>query len=215
MADMKAEKRKRAGTGRASEPEASVREQILAAAKTEFARLGLRGASVRGIASGAGVTPAMINYHFQGKLGLYKEVVEAALQGLMVHLSGALLPDKRGGLGPALAGAYFDFLCQERELQRIMVHEVLAGGGVLPAIVQRHLLPLRALLQGRFGKGQRTFQSAVTLFGAVAGYFLYAPVLAELTGEDPLEEAALARRRRHVVALARDLSGEAKIGKGG
>ena len=211
---MEATKRERQRGGTAKEPEAGVREQILAAAKTEFARLGLRGASVRAIAGGAGVTPAMINYHFQGKLGLYKEVVEAALEGLMVHLAGALVSDKRGGLAPALAGAYFDFLCEERELQRIMVHEVLAGGGVLPAIVQRHLLPLRTLLQGRFGKGQRTFQSAVTLFGAVAGYFLYAPVLAEITGEDPLDEAALARRRRHVVALAKDLSVGTTKGKG-
>ena len=185
-----------------------VREQILAAAKAEFARLGLRGASVRGIAAGAGVTPAMINYHFGGKLGLYNEVGERAMEGLMAHLGGALMPGKRGGLAPKLAGAYFDFLCEERELQRLMVHEVLAGGGVLPEIVQRHLLPLRALLQGRFGRGQRTFQAAVTLFGAVAGYFLYAPVLAELTGEDPFDKAALARRRRHVVALARDLSDE-------
>ena len=197
-------------TNEAGEP--GVREQILAAAKTEFARLGLRGASVRVIAAGAGVTPAMINYHFKGKLGLYSEVVEEAMKGLLAHLSGALLRPRRGALAPALAGAYFDFLCEERELQRLMVHEVLSGGGVLPEIVQRHLLPLRTLLQGQFGKGQQTFQSAVTLFGAVAGYFLYAPVLAELTGEDPLDKAALARRRRHVVALARDLSGQSKGG---
>ena len=182
-----------------------VRERILVAAKAAFARLGLRGASVRVIAAGAGVTPAMINYHFRGKLGLYNVVVDGALQGLMRHLAGALAAGEPAELAPALAGAYFHFLCQERELQRLMMHEVLAGGAELPDIVQRHLLPLRGLLQGRFGHGGETFQAAVTLFGAVAGYFLYAPVLQELTGEDPLEGEALARRREHVVALAREL----------
>ena len=127
------------------------------------------------------------------------------MERLMSHISGALTAGGGMDLAPALAGAYFDFLCEERQLQRLMIHEVMAGGGVLPEIVQRHLLPLRTLLQGNFGSGQKTFQSAVTLFGAVAGYFLYAPVLSELTGEDPLEQAALDRRRRHIVALAKSL----------
>ena len=44
------------------------------------------------------------------------------------------------------------------------------------------------------------------VFGAVAGYFLYEPMLRGILGDDPLAPAALRRRRRHVLALARALA---------
>ena len=184
-----------------------VRNRILAAAKSEFAAHGLRGVSVRDIATGAKTTAAMINYYFGGKQGLYHEVVEQALGPLLVRLGGVMQEASgEDDLAPRLSVLYFDFLSKERELQQLLLREVLDSSEVLPAIVLRHLVPLRTMFEGRFGTGDAAFQAAVSLFSSVAGYFLYAPLLAELTGQDPLSAKSLRQRRKHVVELADHLS---------
>ncbi len=53
-----------------SDEEQSTREQILRAATREFAEHGFRGASIRGIASAAGVSPGLVQHHFGTKDGL-------------------------------------------------------------------------------------------------------------------------------------------------
>ena len=51
-----------------------MREQILGAAEIEFAARGYAGTSLRDVAGRAKVTQALINYYFQSKNGLFKEV---------------------------------------------------------------------------------------------------------------------------------------------
>jgi AcrR family transcriptional regulator len=48
----------------------STREQVLKAAIQQFAEHGFRGASIRGIASAAGVSPGLVQHHFGTKDGL-------------------------------------------------------------------------------------------------------------------------------------------------
>lgn len=172
----------------------SVRARIIAAARDEFAARGLEASSVRTIGSKAGVTPAMINYYFGGKKALCDVVVAEAQGRLRVRLFAAL---SAGPCATKLAGAYFDFLAEERQMQRLLLREVLDGGvDRFPELVR----PLRALLTEQFG-GDAAAQSALSVFGAIAGYFIYAPVLSELVGGDPLSPGALARRRRHILNL--------------
>lgn len=179
-----------------------VRDRILAAASAEFAATGLRGASVRSIAARAGVTAAMINYYYGSKRALYDVVVERAQARLFAMVSGVLREPDAGDLPARLAGAYFDFLSEERELPRLLLREVLDDGDSVPVLAQRYVEPLRDLFERELGAGEQTFQAAISVFGAVAGYFIYAPVLAALLGEDPLAGDPLARRRKHVMALA-------------
>lgn len=200
----------RDATGQTEAAEAGVKQRILDAGLEEFSRMGLRGASVRTIGAEAGTTPAMINYYFGGKRGLYGQVVEQSQTRLMAHLAAALagLADKPiAELAASLTGAYFDFLGQQRALQRLLLREVLdaAAGEALPTEAWHHLGPLLARLPALRGEA---FEAAVSLFGAVAGYFIYAPVLARLTGEDPLAPENLAHRRAHLTALARRLFDE-------
>ncbi len=56
--------------------------RILASATRHFAELGYAVASVRSIASDAGVNPALINYYFRSKDDLYREVVSHSVQRL-------------------------------------------------------------------------------------------------------------------------------------
>lgn len=52
------------------------KERIVLAARKLFALKGYEGASVRDIAKDAGVNIAALNYHFQGKLNLFHQVID-------------------------------------------------------------------------------------------------------------------------------------------
>lgn len=59
----------RPGTGR------SARDDIAAAARAEFAERGFGGATIRSIASRAGVDPALVHHYFGTKMDLFREVL--------------------------------------------------------------------------------------------------------------------------------------------
>ncbi len=180
-----------------------MRDRILAAARDEFAARGLDAASVHAIARGAGVTAAMINYYHGGKRALYDAVVADAQARLLARLTEAM----RGAGEPApvrLAAAYFDFLAGEGQLQRLLVRQVLDRDATVRELTAKFVRPLRAFLDEHFA-GEEALQRAISLFGAIAGYFLYEPVLGAFLGDDPLSPARLAQRRRHVLELARML----------
>src|SRR5262249_2836573 len=61
----------------------ATREKIIKAASRAFARNGYDGASIRAIVAAADVNQAAINYHFGSKEGLYRAVLQTALQALM------------------------------------------------------------------------------------------------------------------------------------
>lgn len=67
-------------TPNARRPDAATRERLLAAATRLFAQHGFGGVSVRDIARAARANVAAVNYHFDGKLGLYRAVVHSAVQ---------------------------------------------------------------------------------------------------------------------------------------
>ncbi len=76
--------RKRAGeasattAGAARSTEVSGRQRLIEAAEMEFGQKGYDGASVLSIANRAGVKQPLLNYHFGGKEGLWRAVVESA-----------------------------------------------------------------------------------------------------------------------------------------
>lgn len=182
--------------------ESDVREKIVAAGRSEFALRGLAAASVHTIAQRAGVTAAMINYYYGGKQGLHDVVVAQAQEKLLSRLSTALGEGGKTGLAPRLAAAYFDFLAEDTELQRLLLREVLDNGANVRDLALQYLRPLRALLEPHVADSPAATQLAISLFGAVAGYFIYEPLLEELIGTSPLSAKNLAARRRHVIELA-------------
>jgi TetR/AcrR family transcriptional regulator len=178
----------------------SVRERIVAAARGEFASAGF-GASVRTIAERAGATAAMINYYFGGKQALYDVVVADAQRRLLDRLAAAVGRGGSEGLPVRLALAYFDFLVEERELQRLLLRQMLDRGDHLRERATEIVGPLGALLERHFGDREIARQFAISVFGAVSGYFLYEPVLGAFLGKDPMSPESLAARRRHVAEL--------------
>lgn len=67
----------RAPVGR--ETPASTTDRLLDTAELLFARRGYRGTSVRAITTLAGCNLAAVNYHFDGKIGLYERMFERLL----------------------------------------------------------------------------------------------------------------------------------------
>ncbi|HEX3936954.1 MAG TPA: CerR family C-terminal domain-containing protein [Xanthobacteraceae bacterium] len=63
-------------------PSEVTRERIMKAAERLFAERGYDGTSIRAIVAKARVNQAAINYHFEGKDGLYREVLRAAFRAM-------------------------------------------------------------------------------------------------------------------------------------
>jgi AcrR family transcriptional regulator len=66
-----------------SRPSEYTRNNILKAAVALFAERGFDGTSIRAIVAKARVNQAAINYHFNGKEGLYFEVLKVAFEGYL------------------------------------------------------------------------------------------------------------------------------------
>src|SRR5436190_19914342 len=66
----------------ATRPSKITRMRIIKAASRIFAESGYEGASIRNIVAKADVNQAAINYHFGSKEGLYRAVLNSALEAL-------------------------------------------------------------------------------------------------------------------------------------
>lgn len=62
---------------RSKAPEHDTRDKLLAAAAKVFSRKGYSGATVKAIAAEAGCNVSLISYHFHGKEGLFKTLLES------------------------------------------------------------------------------------------------------------------------------------------
>jgi AcrR family transcriptional regulator len=69
------------------------RSRILAAARSEFARLGYHGASTSGIARLAGCSEPMLYKHFVGKQALFTTALPEALEGFRLQFDASIDPE--------------------------------------------------------------------------------------------------------------------------
>jgi len=74
--------RRRAPAGAGLARDTATRDRLLRAATRQFAEHGFHNVSVRDICREARANGAAVNYHFDSKLGLYKEVVAAAIEAI-------------------------------------------------------------------------------------------------------------------------------------
>ena len=95
-------------------PSEVTRERIMKAADRLFAKRGYDGTSIRAIVAKARVNQAAINYHFDGKDGLYREVLRAAFRAMTEHQ----LTHAKEAKGMSREDALCDFV--RRQLRPLM-----------------------------------------------------------------------------------------------
>ncbi len=120
--------------------EGSVKLRILVAARRAFAKGGYAGASLQQVAAAAATTKPMIHYYFGSKEGLYRAVVEVALQRAAERLHKAVQPSRelRAQLGD-VARSYLTATGEDRECLELLQH---AEPQQLTAVLRAVLPPL-------------------------------------------------------------------------
>ena len=113
---------------RRANPSADTRDLIFVAAANDFSTHGFDGVSVDAIAHQAGVNKAMIYYHFEGKLGLYREVVRDMLRA--VGAAATEIADNADGPAAKIEG-FIEALARLRDSRPwfppLMMREMAAG----------------------------------------------------------------------------------------
>jgi AcrR family transcriptional regulator len=94
-----------ARTGRRPGP-GGTREKILAAARTQFARRGYEGATIRGIANAARVDPKLVLHYFETKEGVFEAAMDFPFDP--AQALPRLLEPGLDGLGVRLALFFLD-----------------------------------------------------------------------------------------------------------
>lgn len=121
------------------------RDRILAAATELFSERSFDGATMREIASQAGVTQPLVNYHFRSK----DELWQAAVDSLFELLDETMRERTRGlrGVDPIttaklLVREFVVFSARNPQLHRIIMQESKADGPRMDYLVDNHVRPI-------------------------------------------------------------------------
>ena len=180
--------------------EGDVRSALLDAASKLFLKHGFDRVTARQIATAAGTTPAMIHYYFTNKLGLFRAMLERAIQPMRELLAGQLgqAPGPPVELS-ALIGMHMQTVAANSWIPAFIVNEVFAEKGRFRATFIRDIasrqLPLvielleRGKAAGRFRPDLDARLGALSLLALCMFPFISrtvtGPVLGlKLEGED-------------------------------
>ena len=190
----------------------ATRDRILAAALDLFSELSFDGATTREIATSAGVTQPLLNYHFSSK----DELWQAAVDGLFTELNRALTARAEGLRGvdeltvaKLLIREFVSFSAAHPQLHRIITQECKTDGPRMDWLVERHIRPryeqTAAMLTGLVEAGHLPDIAVPHLYyiltGAAPTMFVLAPECRRLAGIDPQAPDVVEAHADAVIAL--------------
>jgi AcrR family transcriptional regulator len=162
------------------------RERILAAARAEFAALGIAGARVGTIANNAHINKERLYAYFGSKERLFEAVLAESFAQLSAEVS---LPSTEAQLFE-YAGLVFDFHYRNPEFTRLLAWESLHyGSSALPNEESRssyYSLKMREV-SGALGSSTNAGALILTLIGLAAWPILMTPLSRHLLGLEPGE----------------------------
>lgn len=186
------------------------RQRIINAALTVFSSSGFSGSSTRDIATRAGANQGLITYHFQSKERLWQAaadhifaMVASAMAAQMMTINDLPPRDK----SREMIRFYVRFAAKHPELFRMMVDEGTQTDGRMAWLVRTHIKPLYATfchMTADLGDqwSEENFPYLFyTMVGASSLIFAVAPECRQLTGIDPMREAAVAAHAEIVANL--------------
>jgi AcrR family transcriptional regulator len=194
----------------ATETASDTGERILGAALEAFSEKGFDGATTRDIAARAGATLGLLQYHFGGKLGLWRAAVDRAFAelrtGLRVVLENPEPVDDRERLRLLIRG-HVHFVARSPAFVRIMHDEGKRRGPRMRWLVDRHVKPLYEAMMPLILRSQEAgilpsdiapFHFLYILAGSVGVIFHQAEECKRLAGVDPTDEAVVDAHARAV-----------------
>jgi len=162
----------------------ATREALLASGLEEFAASGYDGTPVERIARRASVNKAMINYHFGGKAGLYRAILDAEFQWLEQRLSELRASSEDAAAQLARFVSIFgDLHARHPHFSRMLLREVMSGGRHLDDDRLARIVGFFATVQSILekGVGEGTFRPVhpllthLTVVGSLVFFFASSP----------------------------------------
>jgi len=112
------------------EAEADIRKALLEAASRLFLKHGFDKVTAREIAAAAGTTPAMIHYYFTNKLGLFRAMLQRAIEPVRQQLMTSLAAEAAPPLDlRAFITAYVRAASANQWIATLIVNEVFPERG--------------------------------------------------------------------------------------
>ena len=175
------------------------RERILSAALDLFSELSYDGATTREIATRAGVTQPLLNYHFSNKDELWFAAVDCVFNELELALD-SRAEGLRGvdelTVAKPLVREFIYFSASHPQLHRIITQECKTDGPRMDWLVERHI-------RGRYNQTTQLFERLIEqghlpdippvhlyyiLTGAGPTMFILAPECRRLSGVEPNQD---------------------------
>ncbi|WP_428099782.1 TetR/AcrR family transcriptional regulator [Candidatus Rariloculus sp.] len=137
-----------------SERRLDSRQALIDAARDLFARYEYDQVSTKRIADAAGVNPAMIRYHFEGKAGLLETAFDEALAPIIAKLN--TLSTRGGDVDlEGVFGVYMRTMAANPWLPKMILRHVLPEGGRLQArAASRISTSVAPVVRGLVSRGQ-------------------------------------------------------------
>jgi len=104
----------------------AARATLIATGARLFAEQGFEATSLRQVAEGANVTPAMVAYYFKDKSGLLEAVVRDGLEIMLGVIRSAVDDDAEGEFTSRLIGRYIKTISRMPWIPQIMIREVIS-----------------------------------------------------------------------------------------
>lgn len=174
----------------AGEQGVEARGRLIHVAAERFAAQGFEGTSLKQVAEGAGVTPAMVAYYFKDKAGLLEAVVVDGLERLFGALEAAVAASQTEPLVPVLVRGYLSVISADPWIPQLLMREVISRDTPLRTLfVERFarralaLMPARVLEEMQAGRLNADLDPRFTLLsliGICVFPFLAHPVLGPL-----------------------------------
>lgn len=187
-----------------------VRAKIMAAAERLFSERGFAGTSTRDIAASAGVTSAMLHYYFGNKAGLYRAILQTAVETVR-----SFIAEAAESQAPASARltrfieVESNYLLAHAKLVRILMREMLSGGKEIIHIFQKHPVTNYSLLRQVLadGVGRQELRqididlAPISLMGMMAIFHLFQPLVSAIIGNPEYDEKFIKRMAAHTADI--------------
>jgi AcrR family transcriptional regulator len=188
-------------------------ERILQAALAAFSEHGFEGAKTREIAARAGVPLGLLQYHFGGKLELWRAAVDRSLGALRAGLDAVLAnprPADESERLRLLIRQHVHFVGRNPAFVRLMHEEGKRRGPRMRWMVDRHIKPIyqalvpwieRAQAKGLLPSDIAPVHFVYILAGSAGVIFHQAEECKRLSGSDPADPAVIDAHARAVEHL--------------